>query len=950
MKGQTVSHYRIGTQLGVGGMGVVYAAEDVRLGRAVAVKFLAPELVHDATALERFRREARSASGLNHPHICTIYDVGEHGQQHFIVMELLEGRTLREVLGGGPLELPLLLRLGVQIADALDAAHGRGIIHRDIKPANIFVTSPGNAKILDFGLAKLSREIRLGSIDRGQRSTRSDDVRTLTVEGMPLGTVAYMSPEQARGETLDGRTDLFSLGAVVYEMATGRPAFPGTTDAIVFDGILHRQPVTASQFNPDLPPGLDTVVSKALEKDRRLRYQTAGDIKADLLRLERDAGPHYHDQDPGTPVRQLEPERARGAATSRFLPAAAAFFVLAIAAIVAVVWKTEQAPILSERDRILLADVANETGEPVFDDTLERAIAFQLEQSPYLNLVPETQVAETLRFMGRQPSEAITGRLAHEICERENIAALISGSIARLGSTYVIHVDATNCRSGEALAREQAEADKKEQVLRAVGGAVTRLRGKLGETLASVERFDTPIEQATTPSLAALRAYTAGHLQVLNGRQGDSIPLFKQAIALDPDFALAYARLSTVYANLEMTEEAIDAARQAFRRAGRVSERERLYITLRYHSVVTGDVDRYRAALEVYSQTYAHDPIPLINLGDLLMNLGQFADAIDRLERARRLNPRHRTVYDNLVEAYLGVGRFEEAAATLREQMKHTQETAYTHVQSSTIAFARGDFRLFEQERQWLRDRNDTIRLQNLDARTFQFLGRFREARELIELGVQRDLARGDRRGAALRLTSQAAREAVVGNKRETRRLVERALALATGPVMWESAALPLALAGDVSRATSLLDRCLPHFRSHTEYNAVYIPRDRAAVALARGDPTDALNALQPAAAYELGKWAGYWIVYLRGAAYHQGGDGRTSMGEFGKILNHVGLEPFSVLIPLAHVQLARAAALAGDTARSRAAYDHFLSLWHAADGELSLLQAAKRERASLPE
>ena len=939
MKGQTIAHYRIGPQLGSGGMGVVYSAEDIRLGRAVAVKFLAPELVNDDTALARFAREARSASALNHPHICTIYDVGESGPHRYIVMELLEGHTLNAVVQHRPLDSDLLLQLSIQVSDALQAAHDRGIVHRDIKPANIFVTRDGNAKILDFGLAKLTHETGAASAADVDRTTGKRGHR-LTSAGVRLGTVAYMSPEQVRGAALDHRSDLFSLGAVIYEMATGDPAFTGSTDANVFDAILYREPVPATAKNQRLPRLFDDVIARALEKDRDLRYQTAADLKADLQRMRRDSAPRAPVAVSARPA--ATPPRRRVLAALWAVPALVLLALL-------MAWRGAPAATLAERDRILVGDFINETGEAVFDETIERAVAFQLEQSPYFDLVPEPQVAEVLRFMARPPDEPITVEIAREICERGAVAAWLSGSIARLGSTYAIHLDARGCSSGETLASEQIQAEGREKVLPAVGAAITRMRATLGETLASVERFNQPIEQATTASLPALRAYSIGHRLVLSGRQHDAIPLFKEATTLDPDFALAYARLSTIYGNLGMENESVIAAREAFAGANHVSERERLYITQRYHSVVTGDAERYRAVLELYAQTFPGDAIPHINLGDLMLNLGQFEQALVHLETARRLNPRHRTVYDNLAIAHRALGRYGEADAIMREQIAHTQETGYTHIQLFETALAAGATDRMEEERRWFRQRGDEIRLLVVEANECEFTGRFRRLRELVELGTQRDTSRNDAVGAAWRLSDQAAREAVVGHAAHARRLVERALAMASTPEIWARAALPAALAADARLAGTLLEKVHPQFASNTEFG-IYFARNRAAMALAQHDPAAAIDALAGMSNSELGLWAGYWVVYLRGVAYQQAGNAAASLNEFDKILRRRGLEPYNVLVPLSHLQAARAAAATGDITRSRAEYDRFLSLWATADEDLPVVREARREFAALPQ
>jgi serine/threonine protein kinase/tetratricopeptide (TPR) repeat protein len=926
--GRSISHYRILTKIGAGGMGVVYRAEDERLHRVVAVKFLSDELARAPDALGRFRREARTASALNHPNICTIHDIGEQDGHAFIVMEYLEGASLKDRLADhGGLPLDRVLTLGIEIADALDAAHHAGIVHRDIKPANIYISSRGHAKILDFGLAKM-------------HSPHRHDAEALTVTGtvtrggMVLGTAAYMAPEQARGETIDHRADIWAFGLVLYEMAKG------------------ARPVAAVRLSLDESPALERIVSRCLETDRAARYQHAADIRDDLQRLKRDID---SGQGAGTPK---PPAVAR---RSMLIAAVTAMTIVVSVSAYLYFMDADRPPRLTDTDTIVLADFDNKTGDPVFDDTLRQGLSVELQQSPFLSQISDEQIQRQLRLMG-QPKEArLISDMARQVCVRTASTLVLEGSIATLGSQYVLGLRARNCGTGATVSEEQVQVARREDVLNGLSQIGRQFRTQVGESLATIEKHSTPLAEATTSSLEALKAYSTGLKEAQSSGPSAGIPFFQRAVEIDPTFAMAHAMLGLTYSAVGESVLSGESTTKGWLLRDRVSDPENFFIDFTYNRQVTGNLEQAYQTLELWLQAYPRGeaPRPLELLGGVSTHgTGRFERAIEASQQSIARDPDFAIGYYNIASSYYFLDRLDDAESTLQRASDRNLEMPELAVLRYNIAVLKGDQAQMDRAVGLARGKRRAEHwIAHEEALALARSGRLQAARQSSNRALDLALQEGEREAAASYRAARALWEAACGNAVEGKRNAMAALDLSNGRDVEYAAALALGFSKDSSRSEALAGDLEKRFPEDTFAKFTYLPVLRALSALERGKPTDSVERLQIALRYELAAsglnfnhfyLGGLHSAYVRGEAFAAGRRYPEAVAEFQKFLDHRGIVGADPLGALAHLQLGRAFALSGDKIKAKAAYQDFLTLWKDADPDTPIFLQAKTEYAKL--
>ena len=974
-----MGRYEIRSKLGAGGMGEVYLAHDTQLGRLVALKILPAEMAADKQRMSRFIQEARAASALNQPNILTVFEIGQSDSTYFIATEFIDGETLRQHMAHKRLALREALDIATQIASALAAAHKAGIVHRDIKPENIMVRhDDAVVKVLDFGLAKPTEKSQQQTLAESEAITQTV---VNTDPGMIMGTTVYMSPEQARGLTVDWRTDIWSLGVVLYEMVAGHLPFEGQTKSDIVANILHKEPPALTLLSDEANERLDEIVTKALTKEREERYQSAKDLFIDLKRLkqyldveaeiERTIPPELrsakgsikHSVEYRTAAtikesasRTATEDKARSTSSAESIVAGitrhkkGVILIASLAALIIVASilfvRSRSAHVLTEKDTILLADFVNTTGDSVFDGTLKQALAVQLGQSPFLNIFSEDRVREALKFMGRSSDERVTKDVGREICQRQGLKAMLVGSIASLGNHYAITLEAINAQTGDAIAGEQAEAENKEQVLHALGEAAMKLREKLGESLQSIQKFDAPIEQGTTSSLDAFKAFSLGVEQQLKGKYLEAIPFLKRATEIDPNFALAYARMASMYYNTRQYDLAAEASQKAFELRDRVSERERLYISAGYYDNVTGELEKYLETLELWKRTYPRDASPHNNLAVKYNELGLFDKALEEAREAIRLNPSSASGYSLLAASFVGLNRLDEAKEVIKQAQAQKLETTAMRRLLYRIAFVQGDAATMQQQIEGMSGKPDEYVAPGWQAETAAFSGQLRKAKEFsdraFELAERRDL----KDVTAQIAVGGAMRDAQFGECKQVKEQTAKALGISRSQIMIVNAGNALAPCGEFSQTQALINELVKRSPKDTILNKIWLPLIQARLELQKGNPAQAIQLLETTRPFE--GYALFQIAYLRGQAYLNQQKGADAAAEFQKILDHRGWLPTSPLYSLAHLGLARAAALNGDAARSRQAYQDFFTLWKDADPDISILQEARQEYEKL--
>jgi serine/threonine protein kinase/Flp pilus assembly protein TadD len=938
-----LDRYEIRSLLGKGGMGNVYLAQDITLRRLVALKLLPAAAAANEDRMRRFIQEARAAAALSHPNIAQIFEIGEHDGTHFIAMEFVDGVTLRAKIHSERTELRKLLKYLQQVAEGLAKAHAAGIVHRDLKPDNIMITRDDYAKILDFGLAKLvetQRPLGLGNAASSEAGTAILAQHSLA--GMVMGTAGYMSPEQAQGKVkeIDQRSDIFSFGCILFEAVTGQKPFADESIIKLLHKVVYEAAPPIKDFKPSASPDLQRVIRRCLAKDPDERYQTIKDVALELKEVRQGmAGAAEIDTTIPSSAEYILNEIKRHKRS-------AALTMVALVIVAATLsyfsyLKQNRAPALSEQDTILIADFDNKTGDAIFDGTLKQGLAVQLEQSPFLNLFPDTRVRDTLKLMNRSTDERVTSEIGREICQRQGLKVVIVGSIAPLGSHYVLTLSAINSNSGEVVAREQTEAENKEQVLKALSQAASRLREKLGESIISIQKFDAPLE-VTTSSLEALKAYSLGQVPYDSGKMYEAIRYYKHVVAIDPNFAHAYRALAYSYANTSKSGLAAQYAEKAYALRDRVSEHEKLAILDSYYLFVTGEVDKRIDVSELRKQLYPHKPDAFTNLSHAYATLGQFEKAVPESREALRLIPNSAVPYVQLGGLFTELNRFAEAREIYERALQQNIDRPSFHRGLYQIAFVSGDAAAMQQQLDWAKGQPDEYIAIAWQTSATAFAGQWQQAQNFSRRSIDHAIGSDAKELAAGYAAEAALRSALFGQCTQNKAAATQALTLEHHRVTTAHAVLALALCGETSQAQWIIDDLVKHYPKDTRINGIWAPTIRSAIELQRGNAQQAVDLLEGTKRYEAA--ALFWPQYLRGQAYLKLGRGAEAAAEFQKILDHRGQAPLSVLYPLAHLGLARAAVMKGEATKAGRAYQDFFAIWKDADADLTVLIEAKKE------
>jgi eukaryotic-like serine/threonine-protein kinase len=986
--GSRFGPYEIIEKIGSGGMGEVYRARDTRLDRDVALKLISARYLnggsastptpaaagsaHGAASRARFLREARSSSALNHPNICTIHDIGEQDGQPYLVMELLHGETLKQYLAIHKITAAETVAFSQQAASAMAAAHARGIIHRDIKPANIFVVERADGlhqiKILDFGLAKRQGEVLAG--DTTRPTSGSDDATatsadlgemTLTSPGSTIGTIAYMSPEQARGETLDARSDLFSLGSVVYEMATGSSPFAGASTAEVFAALLTKDPVPPSQLNPSLPAGFDAIPLKLLAKNKDDRYASATDLQAALKALNGDSSSRSATVAAPAPVPVAKAEVPPAKSRSGLYAGIALLLVAAVGFGGYELWhghasgpssgSATSAPgsvAMTMKDSIILADFVNHTGDPVFDTTLNQALAIQLQQSPLLNIVSQQHLRQSMKYLGKSSEDPLTPAIAREIGEREGVKAIITGTIAKLGNDYIITLAAQTTATGDDIASEQAQSPDKEHVLDALDKAATAMRGRLGESLSSIQKLDTPLGQATTPSLEAFRAYALGDVEHEKGLDfPQAAEHYRQALNLDPKFAMAWARLGVVYNNSGQFGKALEYYTKAYNLSANVSERERLYIAGHYYQNVLGDIPKVIEALELSIKTYPREFDSYVNIGVAYSAIGQVDQAIAYTQKAIAMQEDDAVAEENIVSNYMAIDRLDDIARAIERTRKlGIADSTQFQQEIYLYGFLAGKPDEMAKVLAITEGRADSYLITQQTAVVAEFEGRYRDAKAAWSKAAREAASQKAPDAQAGFLLALVSGQGLAGMCDDAPREIKEALAIDKSKPTLRTTAYTAAICGDNKTATHIVEDLVKQYPADTLIQQITAPQTLALVALDEHKPEEALRQLEINRPYDLASPG----AYLRGLAYLQAGDSANAITAFQQATKYRGatLLNFYQNYPQAQLGLARAYALAGNKAAAKKAYQDLFETWKHADADLPQLVAAKKEYAAL--